>query len=61
MYVVVVYEYDSNAILAEPIKNSQAETIRDVFRKIYRVLKARCSKQKLYIMYNDCSSDLNKL
>ena len=31
--VVVMYDYDRNSILAEPIKNRQAETIRDLFLK----------------------------
>ena len=55
-YVMVMYDHDSNAILAERIKNRQAETIRDAFLKFYKVLKARGSDPKVYIMYNDCSS-----
>ena len=55
---MVMYEYDSNSILAEPIKNRQAETIRNAFLKIHKVLKARGIKPKFYIMENGCSSDL---
>ena len=43
LYVMVMYDYARNAILAEPIKNRQAETIRDVFLKIHKVFKSRGS------------------
>ena len=59
-YVVVVYDYDSNSILAEPIKNRQAATIRDALLKIHKVLKARDSYKKFNIMDNKCSSDVRE-
>ena len=46
LHVMVMYDYDSNAILVEPIKNRQAETIRDAFLNIQKVLKARGSDPK---------------
>ena len=55
---MVMYDYDSNAILAEPIKNRQAATIRDAFLKVQKVLKAIGGNPKVYIMDNDCYSDL---
>ena len=45
-----MYDYDSNSILAEPIKNRRASTIRDAFLNIHKVLKARGSKPKVYII-----------
>ena len=57
---MVLYDYDSNAILAETIKIRQAETICDVFLKIHEVLKARGSAAKVYIMFNKCSSDFKE-
>ena len=33
-YMLISYYYDANAILAEPIKNRQAETITQVWTKI---------------------------
>ena len=57
-FVMVMYDYDSNTILDEPIKHSQAETIRDEFLKVHKVLKEICNDPKCYIMDNDCSSDL---
>ena len=58
VYVMLMYDYDSNAILAEPIKNSQAETIRSAFLKVHKFLKARGRHRKVYIMDNKCYSDL---
>ena len=58
LYVTVMYDYDSNAILAKPIKNRQAETIRDGLLKIHKILKSRGSDPKVYIMDNECYSDL---
>ena len=39
LYVMVVYDFDSNLILAKPIKNRQAVTIRDAFLKMHKILK----------------------
>ena len=55
---MVLYEYDSNKILAGPIKNGQASTIRNAFLNIHKILKSRGSNPKVYIMDNECSSDL---
>ena len=60
LYVTVMYEYYSNAILAKPIKNRQVETICDDFLKIHKILKSRGSDPKAYIMDNYCSSDLKE-
>ena len=57
-YVMVMYDYDSNTILYEPIKNRQVGTIRNAFLKVHKFLKARCSKLKVYIMDNECSNEL---
>ena len=41
LYVMVMYDYDRNAILDKPIKNRHSETICDAFLKVHKVLKAR--------------------
>ena len=56
-YILVVYDYDSNAILTEPIKNRQAASIRDGFNKIVNRLKERGAKPKLYILDNEISGE----
>ena len=57
---MVMCDYDINEILAEPIKNRQAETICYAFLKVHNALKARVSNPKAYIMDNECSSDLKE-
>ena len=60
MYVIVLYDYDSNAILVEPIKNRHAATICNAFINIHKVLRAIGSDPKVYSMDNKCSSDLKE-
>ena len=60
LYVMVVYGYDSNEILAKPIKNIHAATILSAFLKIHKILKSRGSEPKFYIMDNDFSGDLKE-
>ena len=45
-----MYDYDSNEIISEPIKNMQAETIRDDFLSMEKIPKSKGSDQKFYIM-----------
>ena len=54
---MVVYDYDSNAILAEPIRNRQTATIRNDLLNIQQILKSRGSDPKVYIIDNNCYSD----
>ena len=58
LHVMVLYDYDSNAILDEPIKNRQAATIRDAFLNIHKVLKDIGSDPKFYMTDNECFSDI---
>jgi len=54
----IVYDYDSNAILAEPLRNRQAATIRDAWIKLSQVL-IRCGQfPTIFIFDNECSADL---
>ena len=55
-----MYDNYGSSILADPIKNRQAETICDALIKIHNILKSRGSDPKVYIMENDCSSDLTE-
>ena len=36
---MILYDYDSNAILAEPIKNRQAESILAAYEKMHKLLE----------------------
>ena len=50
--IIVLNDYDSNAILSEPLKNHQEATIRDVFWKLHAILQAQGNNPNLYIMDN---------
>ena len=60
LYVMFMYDYDRNVILFEQIKSRQAATIHDKFLNIHKIVKARGSDPKFYIMYNKCSIDLKE-
>ena len=60
LYFMVMYDYDSNSILSEPIKNRQASTIRDALLKMHNIIKSRGINQKVYITDNECASDLKE-
>lgn len=53
-----MYDYDSNAILAEAIKNRQAASIKNAVLNLTQVLQARGAKPNLYILDNEASLDL---
>ena len=55
---MVVYGYDINAILAEQIKKRHAATTHYDFLNVHKILQSRGSDPKVYIMENNCSSDL---
>ena len=57
-YVLVVYDYDSNAILAEAIPNRQAAVITEAWLKIHNALKKRGVAPNLYLLDNEISADL---
>ena len=57
---MVMYDYDSNVILVEPIKNRQESTIRDVFLNVHKIIKERGSDPKGCIMNNECYGDLKE-
>ena len=43
LYVMVIFDYDSNAILDKSIKKRHPVTIHNDFLNIYNILKSRCS------------------
>ena len=55
-YVCVLYDYDSNAILAEPIKNKEAATIRDAVNKLLLPLQQAGQGPNLRVIDNECSA-----
>ena len=59
--MMVVYDFDSNAILAEPIKNRQVVTICDAFLRMHKILKPRGSFSEVYIIGNECYIELKEV
>jgi hypothetical protein len=59
-YIMIVYDYDSTAILAEPIKNrSEAELLR-AYSLLHEYLTDRGLKPQLQELDNECSSALRQ-
>ena len=54
---MVMYDYNSNSILAKPIK-WQAATIQYSFHNMHKILKPGGSDQKVYVVDNECSREL---
>jgi hypothetical protein len=55
-YLLVVYDYDSNAILAEPIKNRTATQIVSAYQRIHRQLVASGLRPSLQRLDNEASA-----
>ena len=60
-YILIVYHYNANAILADPLKDRTAKSIVSAHQRIYEYLTIRGLKPKFEILDNKCSHDLVKL
>ena len=56
-YIMVVYVYEANAILAEPLKNRSGATLLATYEKIYNQLQDSGFHPKLHILDNEASGD----
>ena len=57
-YIFVLYDYDGNAILTQPIKNRQAATIHNAWFSLHQILQLSGNAPNLYIMDNKASNDI---
>ena len=57
-YVLVAYDFDSNAIFAEALNSRRGSEIKRGWMKIHKKLKNRGAAPNIYIMDNECSNDL---
>jgi hypothetical protein len=55
---MIVYDYDSTAILAEPIKNRSEQEILRAYSKLHQYLTDRGLKPQLQKLDNECSAAL---
>jgi hypothetical protein len=54
-YMLVLYDYDSNMIWAEPIKNRTAPVILNAYKKLHKMLCRAGLRPKLQRLDNECS------
>ena len=57
-YILIVYDFDSNAILAEALNSRRGGEIKRAWKKIHTKLKNRGVAPNIYVLDNKCSSDL---
>ena len=60
-YVLIVYHYGSNAIIAEPLKDRTAGSIAKAYEQVYNYLTLRSMKPKFEILDKECSAELVRL
>ncbi len=59
-YLLIIYDYDSNAILAIPLKNCKAESIINAYKMGHARLCATGLKHKLQCLDNEASQALQE-
>ena len=59
-YLFVLYDYDSNGILCEPIKNRTKHSILQAFQSLHTQLVRAGVRPKLQRLDNECSDILNR-
>ena len=57
-YIMVMYDYDANAILARPFKTRQAKELVETWTKLYKDLTNNGHTTKCFIMDNECSTEM---
>ena len=57
-YIMVAYNYDSNAIKMKAIKNREAEKITSTWIELNEEFHAAGVQPKKYILDNECSAEL---
>jgi hypothetical protein len=57
-YILVVYDFDSNAILTEPLKSRQAGEIKRGWLELNNILRSRGVQPSTYILDNEASGEL---
>ena len=57
-YFLVIYHYDSNAILVRPLRNRTGKSIATAYMDIFNLLKSRGIEPKTFILDNETSTTL---
>ena len=59
-YILIIYHYDVNAIIAEPLKDRTVKSIANAHERIYDYLTIRGLKPKFEILDNECSREMDE-
>jgi hypothetical protein len=59
-YVMILYEYDSNAILSKPIQNRTAGELTKAWTALHCKLQDNGYAPEIHILDNECSDELKK-
>ena len=54
-HIMVLYDWNSNAILVEQTKNRSKEEIAQAIKKLFKYLKSRGIQPRLHTMENEAS------
>ena len=57
-YILIIYDYDNNAILAEALKSRKGAEIKRGWKVLHEQLKTRGNDPNIYVLDNECSSHL---
>ena len=60
-YLLVMYDYDSNAIVFEPLKTRQSKAMVQAFDKCCQKLKVHSTTSNMFVLDNECSNDIKSL
>ena len=53
-YIMIAYDYDSNKILAEPIKSRASLHINDAYQKMRKLLCSKGLTPRTHVLDNEC-------
>ena len=59
-YIMIAYDYDSNNILAEPIKSRTSLHINNAYQTMRKFLCRRGLTPRTHVLYNECSKVLKE-
>jgi hypothetical protein len=58
---MILYDYDSNAILSKPTKTRQASELTNAWTTLHSRLQSNSYAPELHIIDNECSDKLKKV
>jgi hypothetical protein len=59
-YIMILYDYDSNAILAEPMPTRTGKSMADAYQKLHTTLCQAGLKPRTQLLDNECPSEMKQ-